>query len=201
LARISSVEEAIMAPNDSQDPDIPDVEQLIIKLLPKVSKAVRRVYRHPTNQCEIEDITQDVLVLLMENDYHRLRSFDGLSKIETWMHTIVRHCVGQYLWKRRWEKENVSLDDLSPDALSYHPTQEKMLIDEDEYQAILSSLPERGKLLMQLALQGLKTEEIAKELGIKISSVYREKSIQYKKLRKLVEGQWIFRDGQLVKIP
>jgi RNA polymerase sigma factor (sigma-70 family) len=192
LARISSVEEAIMAPNDSQDPDIPDVEQLIIKLSPKVSMAVRRVYRHPTNQCEIEDIAQDVLVLLMENDYRRLRSFDGLSKIETWMYTIVKHSVEQHLWKRRWENNTVSVDDLSPDALTYQPIQEKMLIDEDEckaLQAIISRLPERGKLLMELALQGLKTEEIAKELGIKISSVYREKSIQCKELRKLVEGQ------------
>src|SRR5215510_955292 len=160
-----------MAPNSSQAPDVPDVELLIIKLSPKVSRAVRHVYRHPTNQYEIEDITQDVLVLLIENDYHRLRSFAGRSKIETWIHTIVRHCVGKHLWKRRWENDTVSLDELSPDALTYQPIQEKMLIDEDEckaLQAIINSLPERKKLLMELALQGLRTEEIAKELGIKI---------------------------------
>jgi RNA polymerase sigma-19 factor, ECF subfamily len=186
------VEEAIMSPNGSQASDIPDVEQLIIKLSLKVSKTVRRVYRHPTNPDEIEDITQDVLVLLIENDYRRLRSFAGLSKIETWMYTIVKHCVGQHLWKRRWENDTVSVDDLSTYALTYQPIQEKMLIDEDEckaLQAIISSLPERRKLLMELTLQGLKTEEIAKELGIKISSVYRDKSIQYKELRKLVECQ------------
>jgi len=181
-----------MAPNGSQAPDVPDVELLIIKLSQKVSRAVRHVYRHPTNQCEIEDITQDVLILLIENDYHRLRSFAGLSKLETWMYTIVRHCVGQHLWKRRWENATVSVDDLSTDALTYQPTQEKTLIDEDECKAlhaIISSLPERRKLLMELVLQGLKTEDIAKELGIKISSVYREKSIQLNELRKLVECQ------------
>jgi RNA polymerase sigma factor (sigma-70 family) len=195
------VEKAIMAPNSTPDPDVLDVELLIIKLSPKVSKAVRHVYRHPTNSDEIEDITQDVLLLLIENDYRRLRTFTGRSKIETWIHTVVRRYVGQYLWKRRWEKENVSLDDLSPDALTSQPIQEKMLIDGDECQVIISSLSERGKLLMELALQGLKTEEIAKELGIKISSVYREKSIRYKELRKLVEGKWIIQDGCLGKIP
>ena len=169
-----------MAPNDSQAPDIPDVELLIIKLSPKVSKAVRHVYRHPTNPDEIEDITQDVLILLIENDYRRLRTYAGRSKIETWIQTIVRHCVGQHLRKRRWENYTVSVDDLLPDALTYQPIQEKMLIDVDEWkalQATISGLPERRKLLMELVLQGLKTEEIAKELGIKISSVYRGKSI------------------------
>jgi RNA polymerase sigma factor (sigma-70 family) len=192
LARISSVEEAIMAPNDSQDPDIPDVEQLIIKLLPKVSKAVRRVYRNPTNPDEIEDLTQDVLVLLIENDYSRLRSFAGLSKIETWMYTIVRHCVGHHLQKRRCENDTVSVDDLSPAALIYQPIQEKMLIGEDErkaLQAIINSLPERRKLLMELALQGLKSGEIAKEMRIKISYTYSEKSALFKEIRELLEGR------------
>ena len=181
-----------MAPNSSQAPDVPDVELLIIKLSPKVSRAVRHVYRHPTNQCEIEDITQDVLVLLIENDYHRLRSFAGRSKIETWIHTIVRHCVGQYLWKQRWEKENVSPDDLSLDALTYQPIQEKMLIDEDECKAlhaIINSLPERRKLLMELALQGLKSEEIAKEMRVKNSYIYSEKSALLKEIRELLEGR------------
>jgi RNA polymerase sigma-19 factor, ECF subfamily len=186
------VEEAIMAPNSSQAPDVPDVELLIIKLSPEVSKAVRHAYRHPTNPNEIEDITQDVLLKLIEDDYRRLRSFDGRSKIETWLHTIVKNYVGHYFWSRRWEKESVSLDELSADALSYRPTQEKMIIDEEVRKTlheIINRMPERRKLLMELLLQGLKTEEIAKELGIKITSVYSEKSIQYKELRKLVDCQ------------
>lgn len=181
-----------MTPHDSQSPDEFDVKQSIIELSPKISKAARRVYRHPANQDEIEDITLDVIVLLIEDDSRRLRTFASRSKIETWLHTVVTHCVGQYLWKQRWEREDMSLDDLSSDALSYQAIQEKALIDEEEWEAlhaIINNLPERKRRLMELTLQGLTSAEIAKEIGIKISSVSSEKSALFKEIRKLLGGR------------
>jgi len=41
---------------------------------------------------------------------------------------------------------------------------------------------------MKLALRELKPEEIAKELEIKVSSVYRQKSVLFKELRKTLKG-------------
>jgi RNA polymerase sigma factor (sigma-70 family) len=153
---------------------------------------VRRIYRRRTNQGEIEDLTQDVLVKLIEDNYSRLRSFAGRSKIETWLYTVVRHCIGQYLSRRRREEENVGVGDLSPNALYYQATQEKTLIDEGEWRAlqeIISRLPERKRLLLQLVILGLKPEEIAEEMGIKIGSVYAEKSALFKEVRELLEGR------------
>ncbi|HZF37779.1 MAG TPA: sigma-70 family RNA polymerase sigma factor [Blastocatellia bacterium] len=177
---------------------------MITDLLPKVSKAVRRIYRHPTNQDEIEDLVQDVLLKLIEDNYRRLRSFANRSKIETWLHTVVRHHVGLYLWKRQWEKENVNLGDLSLDALIYQPVQEEVLIDEDEWKvlnAIISGLPERKRLLLRLVILGLKPEEIAEEMGIKIGSVYAEKSALFKEIRELLEVRQSCLAKQLEKIP
>jgi len=131
-------------------------------------------------------------MLLIENDYRRLRSFAGRSKIETWIHTIVRHCVGQHLWRRRWENDTVSVDDLLPDALTYQPIKEKILIDEDEWkalQAIISSLPERRRQLIELALKGFKTGEIAEEMRVKISYIYSEKSALSIDIRELLKGR------------
>lgn len=179
-----------MDSNGSQALGALNVEQLIIELSPKVFKAVRRIYRHPTNHDEIEDLTQDVLAQLIEDDYSRLRSFAGRSKIETWLYTVVRHRVGQYLLGRRWEEENVVVDDLPPDALYYQATQEKTLIDEGERRAlqeIINGLPERKRRLMELAILGLKPEEIAEEMGIKINSVYSEKSALFRKVRESIE--------------
>jgi DNA-directed RNA polymerase specialized sigma24 family protein len=86
----------------------------------------------------------------------------------------------------------VGVDDLPHDALYYQATQEKTLIDKDEWRAlqeIISRLPERKRRLMQLVVLGLKPEEIAEEMGIKIGSVYAEKSALFKEIRELLEGR------------
>lgn len=182
-----------MPTNSSQASDVFDVEDLIIKLRPIVFKAVRYACRiHHINRDEIEDLCQDAFVLLIEDDYRRLRSFANRSKIETWLHTVVSHHAGLYLWKRRRERENMSLDDLSPDALICPATQEKMLGNEDDWrvlQAIISNLPDRKWRLMELAFQELKPAEMAKKMGIKVSSVSSEKSVLFKEIRKLLKGR------------
>jgi RNA polymerase sigma factor (sigma-70 family) len=186
--------EMIMVPNDSLALVKIDVERLIIELLPVIHGAVRyscRVYGHHTNQDEIRDLCQDAVLLLIENDYRRLRSFANRSSLETWLYTVVRHNVKLYLRKLRLQKPTVSVDDLPQGALVYQPIQEETLIEEDErkaLRAIIIALPERKRRLMKLALRELKPEEIAKELEIKVSSVYRQKSVLFKELRKTLKG-------------
>jgi RNA polymerase sigma factor (sigma-70 family) len=184
-----------MVPNDSLALVQVDVERLIVDLLPVVHSAVRyscHVYGHHTNQDEISDLCQDVVLLLIENDYHRLRSFANRSSIETWLHTVARHNVKLYLHKRRSQKLTVNVDDVSQDALVYQPIQEETLIKEDErkaLRAIITTLPESNRRLMELTLRELKPEEIAKEMGIKVSSVYRQKSVLFKEIRKTLKGR------------
>ena len=137
-----------MYPNDSQAPDSLDAKQLVVRLSPKVPKAVSfacRFYGHNPNWDEVEDLSQDVLAKLIDDNCRRMRSFANFSSIETWLYTVVKHNVKPYVLRRRWEKENVScVNDLLSGSLSYQPTQEKTLIDEGErkkLRAIISSLP------------------------------------------------------------
>ena len=184
-----------MPSNDSQTPDAPDAKQLVVRLSPKVPKAVRyacRFYGYDPNWDEIEDLSQGILAKLIEDNCRRMRSFANFSSIETWLYTVVKHNVKPYVLRRRWEKENVSyVNDLLSGALSYQPTQEKTLADEDKRRtlwAIISSLPGRKRRLIELEIQELKPKEIAKEMGIKIDSFYSEKSALIKEIRESIKG-------------
>jgi DNA-directed RNA polymerase specialized sigma24 family protein len=125
-----------MTLNGSQTLDASYVERLITELSPKVPNAVRhacRFYGYPANQDEINDLTQDILVRLIEDGHRRLLTFDGRSNIETWLYKVVRRALKPCLLKRQWETQSVgNVDDLSPDALSYQPTQEVDLIEEEK---------------------------------------------------------------------
>jgi RNA polymerase sigma factor (sigma-70 family) len=187
-----------MPSNDSQAPHAFDAKQLVVGLSPKVPKAVRyacRFYGHDPNWAEVEDLSQDVLVKLIDDNCRRMRSFANFSSIETWLYTVVKHNVRPYVLRRRWEKENVSYaNDLLSSVLSYQPAQDKTLIDEDKrrtLQAIISSLSNRKRRLIELELQELKPKEIAKEMGIKINSFYSEKSALIRELRETVKGLWV----------
>jgi len=192
------MEETILPSNDSQAPDAFDVKQLVVGLSPKVPKAVRyacRFYGHDPNWAEVEDLSQDVLVKLIDDNCRRMRSFANFSSIETWLYTVVKHNVRPYVLRRRWEKENVSYaNDLLSNVLSCQPAQDKTLIDEDKrrtLQAIISGLSKRKRQLIELELQELKPKEIAKEMGIKINSFYSEKSALIKELRETIKGEWV----------
>lgn len=184
-----------MVPNYSLTLVEVDVERSIVELLPVIHNAVRyscRIYGHQANQDEVRDLCQDAALLLIENDYRRLRSFANRSSLETWLYTVIRHNVKLYLRKLRLQNHTVSVDDLSQDALAYQPVQEGALIEEHErkaLQAIIIALPERKRRLMELALRGLKPEEIAKEMGIKVGSVYRQKSVLFTEIRKTLRGR------------
>jgi|SRR5882672_11201426 len=178
--------------NGSQAPNGLDIEQLIAK----VSKAVRsacRSYDYQASRDEVEDLRQDILVTLFKDGSRTLQSFANRSSIDTWLYTIVRRELRSHLLKRRWEKENLSnVDELSPETLRYRANQEERLIYEDERKilhAIISRLPDRKRQLMELDLQDLKSREIAKEMGIKIESVYRQKSALLKEFQSLIEGR------------
>ncbi|MBO0861737.1 MAG: RNA polymerase sigma factor [Chloracidobacterium sp.] len=187
-----------MPSNDSQATDALNAKQLVVRLSPKIPKAVRyacRFYGHDPNWDEVEDLSQDVLAKLIDDDCRRMRSFANYSSIETWLYTVVKHDVKVYVLKRRHEKENVRyVTDLLPDALSYQPTQEKTLIYEGQLRtlhAIIGSLSRRKRRLIELQIQELKPKEIAKEMGIKIDSFYSQKSAIIKEIRESIEGALI----------
>jgi DNA-directed RNA polymerase specialized sigma24 family protein len=85
-------------PNVTWKDDIPP-NTLLDSLLPQISVMVRwacrRYHRFP-DQGVIDDLTQEITLSLIQNDYHALRSFEYRSTEKTWLRKVVLRRVGRY---------------------------------------------------------------------------------------------------------
>jgi RNA polymerase sigma factor (sigma-70 family) len=165
--------------------------QAIEDLLPEILVAVRAsLYRcgHRGDRDEIDDLCQQIIVLLIDDDFRRLRSFDHASSQRTWLTTVVRNHVINYLQRH---KITVSLNDVSPDAIVYPARQEERVFEQEQresLQAAIANLTKRELRLFELCyVFELSTVEIAEAMGIKVQSVRRRKHAVTRKLRQLVE--------------
>ncbi|MFY9574660.1 MAG: sigma-70 family RNA polymerase sigma factor [Blastocatellia bacterium] len=167
------------------------IESPIETLLRDIPAIVRLSYSlrdsHPSKDL-VEDLSQEILLLLIEDDYRRLRSFDvQRSSFKTWLSAVVMHHVSRHVSKEKYWKP---MDEVAPEELIYLPTQELELAYDEEakrVRAALAQLTEREKQLFSLLCQdGVKVEQIAREMGVKIESVYRRKHGIIKKLQELL---------------
>lgn len=164
--------------------------QVVEDLLPEILVAVRAsLYRcgHGSGRDEIDDLCQQISILLMDNDFRRLRSFRHASSERTWLTTVVRNHVINVLQRH---KTTVNLDEVSPDAIAYSARQEERVLEQerrDILRTAITHLSKRELRLFELCwVLGLSTVEIAEAMGIKVPSVRRRKHAVIKKLRNLV---------------
>lgn len=178
---------------DSPETAISEIEKLFEDIIPDIPPAVRQACRslnHHPGEMEFDGLCQRMALLLMDNDFHTLRLFGNRSEPQTWLFTIAKRYILRLLQK---QKREVHLEDLPPDSFTTHPDQEERLISEEReklLQAAVGKLTEHERKLFYLIAQGLKAEEIAKELRINNKSVYKEKNRLIKKLRRLIEETW-----------
>ncbi len=140
---------------------------------------------------DLDGLEQRVALALIDNDYRVLRSFAHNSEPQTWLYTIAKRKVLQRLQE---QKRMSSLEDWLQSELTFQPEQEQKLISEenerkrdDILHTALSKLTEYERKLFSLMRQGLKTNEIAKMVGIKKESAYTEISVLKKKLHKFIK--------------
>jgi hypothetical protein len=112
----------------SQMPDSNELETLtalVENSRARIRKAVRiacRKYKHSALPDEIEDFTEQIIELLLEDDGRKLRSYDASKgTFATWLQSVVNHDVSRQLQKNHPAE---SLDDYLL-TLSYAPQQEK----------------------------------------------------------------------------
>lgn len=181
-----------MPKSDSPTPANSDIEQLFLDIIPLIPVVVRQACQslnHHPDQMEFDGLVSRITLLLLDKDFHTLRSFANDSKPQTWLHTIARRYILQLLQRR---KRETPLEDLPPDSFTTQPSQEEVLLWEEREelaQAAIGKLTERERKLLSLTLQGLNAKEIAKEMGIKKESVYPERSAMMKKLQKIANGE------------
>ena len=166
-------------------------ELLLAALLPDIRDAVSRAcYHYSSDQSEIEDVCHQMIILLMEDDYHRLRSFRLESSIKTWLTAVALHYVSNYVGR---QKRAISLDDISRGAAFVcAPAQEAELISEEmrcELNVAVAQLTAREQQLLELLCRDdLTFADVAMKMGIKVESVHRRKYALIKKLRGLVNS-------------
>lgn len=168
-----------------------DLGRIVEDLLPDIRIIVCASlchFSHKSPNYEIDDLCQQIVVLLMDDDFRRLRSFDHASSHKTWLTAVVRNHVINHL---RRQKTMISFDDLGPAAIRCPPLQDKQLIALELTNSVreaLSKLTKREAKLFELCyLFGLSTVEIADGMGIKPQSVRRRKHAVTKKLRRLLQ--------------
>jgi RNA polymerase sigma factor (sigma-70 family) len=166
-------------------------EQLVNALLKGIVNAVRKafhLYLYPASPEEIEDNCQQIILLLIDDDYRRLCSYDSdKSSFQTWLTIVVRHHISNYIQR---QKKMSSIDDLSPDSLISQPSQEATLILESErqiLQEVINQLSQREQELLEFFFkERLTVEEVAIRMGMKVNSVYRRKHAVIQKIRMYV---------------
>jgi RNA polymerase sigma factor (sigma-70 family) len=175
--------------SDHGDPSCPETP--LDSFLPQIGATVRwacRRYRQSPDQSVIDDLTQEIVLSLIKNDYHNLHLFEHRSTEKTWLQIVALHRVHRYFQS---QKPTESLETLPVDLfLSQPPPQEKLVLFK-EWEEFLnvarSELTKRERELWDLLRIAKGDEEIATTMGIKIKSVQRKKHALLKKIRCLME--------------
>ena len=119
------------------DQQAADPECRIVELLPALDKALRRLwirYRgRPGHWQQLEDHYQNLVLLLIEDDYRRLRSHDPRSSLDAWLKTIIKHYLTDWL-SSQFPTANGS--DVLSDTLRVEAKQEEEMIYREQVEQL-----------------------------------------------------------------
>ena len=142
---------------------------------------------HGVESNELDDVTQEVMLTL----WHRLETYDkSRSKFRTWLAGVVRYSAmnarrKQNTRKRFFNEDPEKLKDRLVDEHSFMQAAEiewKNFIMETALDTIRSEFSETTIRVFEKSLTDASGEEIAKELGVTIDSVYTLKRRVKKRL-------------------
>lgn len=127
------------------------------------------------DQVQAADIVQEVFIKY----WNRRGDFDNLFKVKSFLYTVVRNDCLNAIRDKKEKREDISL--IESDAFFVDN-----LVEEEAYRIFynaVEALPLQTREVIQLALDGLKNSEIAKQMGIAESSVHTLKKLAYRKLK------------------
>jgi RNA polymerase sigma-70 factor (ECF subfamily) len=130
----------------------------------------------------VDEIYGTLCLRLLSDDKRRLRSFDPArgTPLGAWLCALANNSAHDFLrsrlrqpWLGRQADEGSEAEPRSdaPDAFSLCAMRE----GEKQLEQLLGTLSARDQEFMRVYLQGLEPEEIARELGISVSTVYSKK--------------------------
>lgn len=122
----------------------------------------------PLNGQDREDLSAEVFLTILRDDYAVLRNFRGDSSLATYLTVISRRVVIRELMKR----PPVLPMNAEADAKSMTEAGEKRIRDRDEVERLLSGLGEReANAVRMYHLEGRTYQEIGTQIGVPANSV------------------------------
>lgn len=168
-------------------------ERLMISCIRKV------LYRYTAlhADADIEDMLSATLINLIKDDFHKLRAFDVERgyKLSSWVGLIATNTAHDALRGR--DPNHDSLEQRAEDSQRFAPVDMSPTPDLefetrerwDQLRAGLDQLsPDDREFLVMCYAEELEPEEIAKQLGIALNTVYSRKNKVREKLRRIVES-------------
>lgn len=139
--------------------------------------------RYSKNQMDAEDILQEAFVRLFNN----LHKFKGEGSFEGWVRRIFVNASIEHIWRRKY---NAELAENLGNFIVYKHTNALDTLYEKDIIKTSMKLSDGYKTVFTLyAVKGYSHKEIAKELGITVSTSKSQFSRAKAILRNLIENQ------------
>lgn len=168
------------------------IEEIFAQADALIENALRFAFlrkHHPPSIEDIERLKQRLRFHLLEDDYRRLRSYDQRAELVTWLQAVANRYVSRFL---RDLARSKNLEDAPQELFTQRSTQEESLLTNEREKLLkeaLCQLTPRERKLFESLRNGDNPEQVARELKIKVSSVYRRKHALIKKLHRLAEAK------------
>ena len=136
-------------------------------------------YKYVPDLPVVEDMVQEVFISCWE----KRGDFTHINALKSFLYTSVRNKCLNHLKHQAVQKkhENALINELESDhRFANHVIEEETF---NLLHAEIKDLPKSAQEIMILALNGLKNQEIADELGVSVNTVKTQKKIAYSKIK------------------
>jgi RNA polymerase sigma-70 factor (ECF subfamily) len=128
--------------------------------------------RFGVERADLDDLAHDVFVVV----HRRLRSFDGTSRMTTWLFGICMRLAANYRRRRRNVPSAAAIRARVNDDATVQVTADEILVRREEKalaQRVLAELSlEKRAVFTMFEIEALSGQEIAELMGVPIGTVY-----------------------------
>lgn len=168
-----------------------DLDKLVTILLSNVYDAVCWAclrYQSIVRRDELDELSQQIVLMLIEDNCRLLHSFKHHASFKTWLQAIVNRHAYKYFCR---QKQTESVDEVDQGAFIYSPPQDQDIYAAEKRMLLvraLRSLSEQERLLYHLYfVYEFKPIKIAAVLGTEVKVIHKRKQTLVLKLTRIVE--------------
>lgn len=153
-----------------------------VAMIKEHERLILRVCAMYTNcgRADLRDLYQDAVCALWES----YDTFKGNSKISTWIYSVTRYTMLNYMRSHRVEMSSVCIDEMPERGVADET--ERLL---DDVREALTLLPPEDRDLFVMWMEGFDNEEIGQVVGLRPGNVAVRITRIKKKIRKIVNGE------------